>query len=98
MNDTCINKEKFTYIETTQKKISETLEKTLDTQNQINIKTEIQDNSIREMKLKIDSLFSKLDKFNILLITNLIGLIFLILGGLGTSIFFIISYLGGLDK
>lgn len=92
MNDTCMNKEKFVFLETTIKKTSETLEKTEEKLNQINIKTEIQDNNITNIGMKVDSLFVKLDKFNILLITNLIAVIFLILSGLGASIFFIVSH------
>lgn len=91
MSDICINKEKFVYLESTIKKTSETLEKTEEKLNKINVKTEIQDNSIVNIFKKLDLVTSKLDKFNILLIVNLISVIFLILSGLGVSIFYIIS-------
>lgn len=84
MEHTCINKEKF-------KNINQQFHKDEDKLNSINLETALNKSKINTLNLQVSIITSKIDKFNFMIITNLVGIIFLILGALGALLFFLIT-------
>jgi uncharacterized protein YhaN len=65
-------------------------------QREVELKTELQESKINTLIKNIEDLTGKMNKFNFLLISNLVAAIFMILTGLGALTFFIVS--GGIGN
>lgn len=62
----------------------------------VEMKTELQESKISSLVKSFEDLNNKMNKFNILLISNLVAAIFMILSGIGVLSFFILS--GGIGN
>jgi len=91
MEHECNKTDRINFLDEKLKKFESRIDKVEENLRIIGTKTELQGNSIINIEKKVESLDSKMGKFNNLLITNLVSILFLILSSAGYLIFFIAS-------